>query len=76
MRKQKIYKGIVMEVTRDSIVLLCEEGKFKNVPRPFSKVPKIGDTFTYQEKVQLSFIKLKYLSIAVYRAKRICTKPI
>lgn len=65
MKKQKTYKGIVMEVTRDSIVLLCEEGTFKNIPRPSSDVPKIGDPFTYTEKARRRIPRLKYVSIAV-----------
>ncbi|MCT2536642.1 hypothetical protein NC661_06305 [Aquibacillus koreensis] len=62
--KSTIYNGIVVKVTEESIIILCEGGMFKNVPRPTDEVPKIGDTYTYVEKKGYSFRGAKYITLA------------
>ena len=63
--KTNTYKGIVVKVTADVIVLLCDGGQFKNVPRGKNEVPKIGQAYTYIEKQNRRFPNLtKYLTLA------------
>jgi hypothetical protein len=63
MIKKKTYKGIVIKVTPEYIVLMCQGGTFKNVPRSVSDFPKIGQPFTYKEKEWSGFSKWHYLSM-------------
>ncbi|WP_088105480.1 anti-sigma-I factor RsgI family protein [Halalkalibacter urbisdiaboli] len=62
----KTISGIVMKVTNTQIVLLTEEGTFKNIPRTKSSsdIPLIGQTFTYVEKGKGTFSLYKYASVA------------
>lgn len=63
--KTSMYKGIVVKVTAEAIVLLCEGGQFKNVPREENEIPKIGQTYTYIEKQNRGFTHFtKYLTLA------------
>ncbi|QGH34067.1 hypothetical protein GI584_08560 [Gracilibacillus salitolerans] len=47
--KQKI-KGVVMEVQEYQIVLMCDDGTFRNVPRDKHDIPVIGEYVTYRVK--------------------------
>ncbi|MGP4040715.1 anti-sigma-I factor RsgI family protein [Gracilibacillus sp. D59] len=47
--KQKI-KGVVMEVQQHQIVLMCDDGTFRNVPREKHDMPVIGEYVTYRIK--------------------------
>lgn len=38
-----MMQGTVMKITEQGIVVLCEDGKFRNLPHPPS-MPKLGDT--------------------------------
>jgi hypothetical protein len=61
--ESKMYNGIVVKVTSEYIVILCKDGKFKNVPRAKNEIPKIGQSFTYTEKQSYFFKGAKYLSL-------------
>ncbi|WP_078544017.1 anti-sigma-I factor RsgI family protein [Litchfieldia alkalitelluris] len=63
MMKVKKYKGIVLKVTDKHIVLMCEDGVFRNVPLKKS-VPKIGEKFECKQKEWIGFSNTRYLSIA------------
>ena len=64
--KEKTIDGIVVKVTDKSIVLLCADGKFNNVPRDHSsQIPRLGQKFSHLEKQRSSsFNYIRYLSIA------------
>lgn len=63
--RTKNIDGIVIKVTQNNIVLLCENGTFKNVPLTLTdQVPMLGQHFSYAEKRQLNLNLMKYLSIA------------
>jgi hypothetical protein len=63
MRTKKVYKGIVIKVTSQHIVLMCEGGVFKNVPRTSAEIPGIGQPYVYKEKGGFSFSGLHYLAM-------------
>lgn len=63
--RAKTVEGIVVKVTQNSIVLLCENGTFTNVPLNLAdQVPMLGQHFCYAEKQQLNLNLTKYLAIA------------
>ena len=63
--RTKNIDGIVIKVTKNNIVLLCENGRFKNVPLTLTdQIPMLGQHFSYAEKRQLNLNLIKYLSIA------------
>ncbi|WP_018931009.1 anti-sigma-I factor RsgI family protein [Gracilibacillus lacisalsi] len=47
--KQKI-KGVVMEVQENQVVLMCDDGTFRNVPHDQHDIPAIGEYVTYRVK--------------------------
>jgi hypothetical protein len=63
MMKTKAYRGIVIKVTPEYIVLMCERGTFKNVPRTSSEMPKIGESYLYKKREWSSFSGIHYLSM-------------
>ncbi len=59
---KKSVEGIVVKVTNEQVVLLCQDGTFQNVPRNTeASPPLIGERYTHIEK-KISW--LKYTSIA------------
>lgn len=52
-RKKGLTKqGIVVKVTENLIVLMTQDGKFKNIQRKSDEFPLIGEKFTYSEPAQ------------------------
>lgn len=65
MKKNNTYKGIVIKVTSDHIVLMCDGGMFKNVPRNKTDIPELGQRYEYKEKRRWTgFSGLHYLAMA------------
>ncbi|OLO27613.1 hypothetical protein BTR23_19480 [Alkalihalophilus pseudofirmus] len=59
--------GTVVKVTDEHIVLLTNDGRFKNIPRQAGEVPLIGQPFTHIEKKEKQRRKIpifRYASIA------------
>ncbi|EGL83781.1 hypothetical protein CathTA2_0650 [Caldalkalibacillus thermarum TA2.A1] len=53
---RKQIKGIVVKVTDTHTVILCEDGRFKNIPRAtHDPVPLLGQPYSYSEKRRSSF---------------------
>ncbi|WP_138417328.1 anti-sigma-I factor RsgI family protein [Aquibacillus sediminis] len=71
--KIKTYQGIVMEITNETITLLCNDGTFKNVPRSKHEMPMIGDLYTHVEKQRPSFMDAKYVSVVAVMLLAIIT---
>ncbi|WP_209123996.1 anti-sigma factor domain-containing protein [Alkalihalobacillus sp. BA299] len=57
-------QGTVVKVTEQHIVLLTNNGQFKNIPRSHSEVPLIGQSFTHIEKKRRRVPLFTYGSIA------------
>ncbi len=63
--RAKNIDGLVVKVTENSIVLLCANGTFRNVPLNSSdQVPMLGQQFSYTEKKRSYSNLLRYASIA------------
>jgi hypothetical protein len=63
--KKKIIEGIVVKVTEHTIVIMCPEGTFKNIPRPPEQIPRMGEPFSYIEGEKNSRPSwLAYISVA------------
>lgn len=62
--KKANAKGIVMKVTKKHIVLLSEDGGFRNVPRRASEFPKIGETYTESRKKNRFFAYSQIAAVA------------
>lgn len=62
----KIVKGVVVKITKKEMVLLTDEGTFKNVPYPKSStsLPLIGQQYSYTVKKKKTFSYLPYSSAA------------
>jgi hypothetical protein len=64
--KQTVIHGTVLKVTSTHIVLLTEEGTFKNAPLPkASEIPLIGQAYTVAEKKKSLHHWYRYGAIAV-----------
>lgn len=48
--KKNINEGVVVQVTENQYVLLCDDGTFKNIPLTKTDIPMIGDRKTYKAK--------------------------
>lgn len=64
--RMEMINGMVIKVTETHIVLLTEEGMFKNVPRPISpsEVPLIGQSYTHAEQKKEKYSFFKYGLVA------------
>lgn len=49
----KEIDGIVVKVTEKQIVLLCNNGTFKNIPRSKNQFPLMGEKIPYREKTRV-----------------------
>ncbi|MBB5174649.1 anti-sigma-I factor RsgI family protein [Texcoconibacillus texcoconensis] len=64
MNKETV-NGTVVKVTEQHVVLLCEDGTFKNVPRKKEGVPVLGQKYISTVKKRFRFNQLfKYASVA------------
>ncbi|MFC0472171.1 hypothetical protein ACFFHM_17090 [Halalkalibacter kiskunsagensis] len=61
-----VINGTVVKVTETNIVMLTEQGTFKNVPRPTSpsEIPLVGQLYTHTEKKKGYYSFYKYASVA------------
>ena len=62
--RAKAIDGIVVKVTDKNIVLLCDNGTFKNIPHNSDQLPLLGQSFSYVEKKRSIFDLLKLASVA------------
>ncbi len=62
---EKIIEGVVVKVTKDYCVLLCEDGTFKNVPRQKGEVPLLGNSFSYKEQKRTGVFATSLKGISV-----------
>ncbi|RPF54125.1 anti-sigma factor domain-containing protein [Aquisalibacillus elongatus] len=57
-------KGIVIKLTDESIVLMLDDGNFKNIPRS-GEYPSIGEQYEFTKKKGFSYMNItKYASLA------------
>ncbi|MFC0558328.1 anti-sigma-I factor RsgI family protein [Halalkalibacter alkalisediminis] len=63
--KKEIINGTVVKVTETQIVLITEEGSFKNVPKLKTEVPLIGQAYSYTENKMINKRWLPYSAMAV-----------
>jgi hypothetical protein len=52
--KGKRIEGIVVKVTESTIVIMCHDGTFKNIPRSPEQIPRMGEPFSYIEREKRS----------------------
>lgn len=63
--KETINRGVVVKITEKDIVMMCDNGTFKNIPRESSgQPPMLGQRFSYTEKQRPNYNMFKYISIA------------
>ncbi|WP_227935129.1 anti-sigma-I factor RsgI family protein [Alkalihalobacillus deserti] len=62
---RKTINGTVLKVTETKIVLLTKEGTFKNVPKPSTEIPLIGQAYSYRENKKINNRLLQYGAMAV-----------
>lgn len=62
--KHTTYKGIVMKITDLHLVILLDNGRYKNVPKnAIKEIPLLGQSITYLEKAS-SLRWVPYISVA------------
>jgi len=64
LMKKEVIKGTVVKVTETQIVLLTNEGLFKNIPKSSSEIPLIGEAYTCTENKMINKRWLQYSAMA------------